>query len=365
MQAIDHRRALHQIPELAFDLPQTLGYIEGVLKELPCRLFSPAKSSLCAFFDFGKDHAIAFRADMDALPIPEETELPFSSCHPGKAHACGHDGHMAIGLALAQWLGTQTGLPQNVLLVFQPAEETIGGAKGICQSGVFAAYNVKAIFGLHLWPDLPVGTVATCPGGMMCQSSEVTLTVTGKSAHVARAEEGLDGLEAANLWFMGAMEAERTLPTDRPRLLKFGRMEGGTVRNALASTARVEGTLRAFEDETFGMLRDRLYALAREVEEQTGCRLELHMTESYPAVWNHEELAELVLTHLPVERLESPVRIAEDFSWYQRYVPGVFFFLGCGPCPALHSRNFNFDEKALDTGISLFRAIAEDYYKWK
>ena len=365
MDVVKHRRALHQIPELAFDLPETLAYIEGVLKELPCQVFSPAKSSLCAFFNFGKEDAIAFRADMDALPIVENTGLPFSSQHPGKCHACGHDGHMAIGLGLAQWLGQQTALAQNVLLIFQPAEETIGGAKGICQSGVLAAYNVKAIFGLHLWPDLPAGKVETCPGGMMCQSAEVTLTVTGKSAHVARAEEGLDGLDAANLWYMRAMEAERTLPTDRPRLLKFGRMEAGTVRNALAATARVEGTLRAFEDETFGMLRDRLYALAREVEEQTGCRLELHMTESYPAVWNHEELAQKVLTHLPVELLAKPVRIAEDFSWYQRYVPGVFFFLGCGPCPALHSRDFNFDEKALDTGISLFKTIVEEYKEWK
>ena len=137
MDLISDRRALHRIPELDRDLPETLGYLRSVLEPLPCLLFSPAKSALCAFFDFGQDHSLAFRADMDALPVAEETGLPFASCHLGRMHACGHDGHMAIVLELARRLARQRSLPHNVLLVFQPAEETTGGARAICETGVF------------------------------------------------------------------------------------------------------------------------------------------------------------------------------------------------------------------------------------
>ena len=197
MDLISDRRALHRIPELDRNLPETLDYLRSALEPLPCKVFSPAESALCAFFDFGRDHSLAFRADMDALPVSEATGLPFASCHPGKMHACGHDGHMAIALELARRLARREVLPHNMLLVFQPAEETTGGAQAICHSGVFDQYRTKAIFGLHLWPDLPAGVLASIPGGMMCRSSEVTLTVTGRSAHVARAGLGRDALEAA------------------------------------------------------------------------------------------------------------------------------------------------------------------------
>lgn len=364
MNLIDHRRALHRIPEISFDLPCTLAYISSVLEALPCTITSPAQSSLCAFFDFGKKDTIAFRADMDALPIAEQTGLSFSSCHAQNMHACGHDGHMAIALSLAQWAAQQKELPQNLLFIFQPAEETVGGAKLICESGVLAQYHVSAVFGLHLWPDLPLGTVATRPGGMMCRSSEVTLKVTGRSSHVAKAEEGLDALEAAAKWYMAAMEAEKALPTAEPRLLKFGHMQAGTVRNALAGTALVEGTLRAFDDETFMMLRDRLDALAKQVAAETGCTLSLTYSDGYPAVNNDPSLYEKIKAHLPISYLEEPVRITEDFSWYQKFVPGVFFFLGCSPAPALHSKNFNFDEKALQVGLNLLQTIAEGFATW-
>lgn len=361
MDLIAHRRRLHQIPELDFRLPETLNYIHSVLDPLPCQVFSPAPGSLCAFFDFGKDTALAFRADMDALPVTEKTGLPFSSCHPGQMHACGHDGHMAIALALAQWAAEQDTLPHNLLLVFQPAEETTGGAKMICDSGVFEAHRTKAIFGLHLWPDLPLGRIATRPGGMMCRSSEVTLAVTGRSAHVARAEMGLDALEAAARWYLGAMEAERSLPGDVPRLLKFGKMQAGTIRNVIAGSATLEGTLRAYEDEVFDALAQRLRQLCHSLEHETGCRFDLHLSEGYPAVWNPEELYEQVSRIYPLSLLEEPVRIAEDFSYYQRRLPGLFLFLGCGPAPALHREDFQFDEGALETGFRLFRRIAEAY----
>lgn len=361
MDIISDRRALHQIPELERDLPETRAYLQRALSGLGCRVFSPDGSALCALFDFGRPASIAFRADMDALPVTECTGLPFASRHPGRMHACGHDGHMAIALELARRLDRGPRLGRNVLLVFQPAEETTGGAKDICESGVFETCHTEAIFGLHLWPDLPLGTVASMPGGMMCRSSEVTLTVTGKSAHVARAEEGRDALEAAARWYLAALEAERALPPEEHRLLKFGKLTAGTVRNALAGSARLEGTLRAFRDPIFEDLRRRLDRLAGEVEAQTGCRLELRYSEGYPAVWNPPELLARAESLYPIARLEAPALITEDFSWYQRYLPGLFLFLGCGPAPALHAADFQFDESVLSVGADLFARIAEGF----
>ncbi len=361
MDLISDRRALHRIPELDRKLPETLGYLRSALESLPCAVFSPAESALCAFFDFGRDHSLAFRADMDALPVSEATGLPFASCHPGRMHACGHDGHMAIVLELARRLARLEALPHNVLLVFQPAEETTGGARAICDSGVFDQYHTRAIFGLHLWPDLPAGVLASIPGGMMCRSAEVTLTVAGQSVHVARADQGRDALEAAARWYLEALALERQLPPEEPRLLKFGKLQAGTVRNALAGSARLEGTLRAFRDPVFDRLRGGLEALAREIAADSGCRLDLAFSDGYPAVWNPPELLAQVEGICPLARLDRPVLITEDFSWYQRYLPGLFFFLGCGPAPALHSPDFQFDEGVLSQGAELFTRIAEEF----
>lgn len=361
MNLIHDRRALHRIPELDRDLPETLAYLRDALAALPCRIFSPAAGALCAYFDFGQRETLAFRADMDALPVTETTGLSYASGHPGKMHACGHDGHMAMALELARRAADAGTLPHNVLLVFQPAEETTGGAKAICDSGVLEQYHVKAIFGLHLWPDFPVGTLASISGGMMCRSCEVTLTVTGKAAHVARANQGRDALEAAARWYLGALDLERRLPREEPRLLKFGTLTAGTVRNALAGSARLEGTLRAFRDDVFEELRSGLETLKREVSAATGCELSLHYSDGYPAVWNPQALLERVEALYPLARLETPALIAEDFSWYQRYVPGLFVFVGCGPAPALHAPDFQFDENALQHGAELLWRIAKGF----
>ena len=137
MDIITDRRALHRIPELDRDLPETMAYLENALSGLGCRIFAPVAGVLCAWFDFGADRAIAFRSDADALPIQERSEKDYLSQHPGRMHACGHDGHMAILLELARQLSRKETLPHNVLLVFQGAEETTGGARDLCQSGIF------------------------------------------------------------------------------------------------------------------------------------------------------------------------------------------------------------------------------------
>lgn len=361
MQIYEDRRALHRIPELEWELPETMAYLKGSLSGLRCRVWEPLPGALAAWFDFGRDTAIAFRADADALPITECTGAAYASTHPGKMHACGHDGHMAILLELARRLNGKKSLPHNVLLVFQPGEETPGGAKPICDTGIFEEFGVKAIFGLHLWPGLEAGTVFSRKQELMARSSEVTVDVYGKSAHIAKAAQGLDALAAGTEFYRRAVEMEQALPKNVFRLLKFGKFESGTVRNALSAHTHMEGSLRAFQDEVFDSLRDGLFAIGKAVEAETLCTVNIHLSDGYPAILNPDELYDRVQKAAPFSTLEEPSMTSEDFSWYQRYVPGMFFFLGLGDTPALHASTFDFDEAILLKGAGFFEKLAENF----
>ena len=361
MQIFADRHALHRIPELELHLPKTRAYLEEALSGLNCRVFSPIGSAVCAFFDFGREEAIAFRADMDALPIQEKTGAAYASTHPGCMHACGHDGHMAVLLELARRLSEKKDLPHNVLLIFQPGEESPGGAKAICDTGLLETYHVKATFGLHLWPGLPAGKVFSRCHELMARSSEVNVDIYGRSAHIAKASQGNDALMAGAEFYTRAMEMERSLPAETYRLLKFGKFHSGTVRNALSAHTHMEGSLRAFRDDVFEGLADSLRWIAAETEAAYGCRVELHIATGYPAIWNPDGLFEKVLACNAFEILEEPSMTSEDFSCYQRVAPGMFFFLGLGDTPALHADTFDFDESILLKGAEFFEILAETF----
>ena len=361
MQIIDDRRARHRIPELEWDLPKTTAYLKNALSGLNCTVFAPVEGALCAFFDFGADDAIAFRADCDALPICERNATAYASTHEGQMHACGHDGHMAILLELARRLSQKTALPHNVLLVFQPGEESPGGAKRICDSGVFREYNVKAIFGAHLWPGLTPGKVFCRENELMSRASEVTVDFFGKSSHIAKASQGIDAMAAAVAFYSRVTTMEQLLPRNIYRLLKFGKFQSGTARNAISDRTHLEGSLRAFQDEVFDRLRDGIFAAGAEIEAETGCRVRIHMSEGYPAVMNPGELYRKVQALVDFEELDEPSMTAEDFAWYQKNVPGLFFFIGLGDTPALHADNFDFDETILVKGADFFEKLAENF----
>lgn len=361
-----HRRALHRIPELDDELPETLAYVRSVLEGLSCRVFSPCASTVCACFDLGRAETAVVRADMDALPIEEATGVPFASGHAGRMHACGHDGHMAMALAAAVWVDRALAqgaaaaavFPRNVLFVFQPAEETTGGAKRICESGVFSELAATRIFGMHLWPDLPAGHLASRPGALLARSSETTLQFHGVSSHIAKHREGRDALGAAARFVVGSKWLSRKLSQDEPMLVRFGRLEGGSVRNAVAGEARVEGSLRVFSDEMFDRARAELRTLAETAAGEEGCTFELVFSEGYPPVVNDEALFAEVACALPgLERVPEPLLIAEDFSFYQRALPGVFFLLGTGTGIPLHADAFDFDERVLLTGLAAYQRL--------
>lgn len=363
-----YRRDLHRIPELDDDLPRTIAYVRSVFSGLSCDVLEPCKGAVCAFFDLGRAETVAIRADMDALPIDEASGVAFSSEHPGRMHACGHDGHMAMALAAAMWVdrvvrgadGTTRAeqFPRNVLFVFQPAEETTGGAKRVCESGVFERYHVTRIFGMHLWPDLPAGSLASRPGPLLARSSETTVTFHGVSSHIAKWRDGRDALGAAARFVVGSKWLSRKLEQDEPFLLRFGHMTAGTVRNAVAGQARVEGSLRVFSDDMFARAQDEVRALAQTAADEEGCTFDLHFSEGYPPVVNDGTLFGEAAQALPeLERVPEPLLIAEDFAFYQRYLPGVFFLLGTGTGIPLHADTFNFDERVLLRGVRAYQRL--------
>lgn len=360
--SVIHRRALHRIPELDHDLPETATYVKNALSGFPCHVFSPIRSSVCAFFDAGKHDTAAFRADMDALPITEDTGLPFASEHPGIMHACGHDGHMALELALAEYAANHLhDLHRNVLFLFQPSEETTGGAKQLCESGIFEKYRVRRVFGLHIWPGLPEGTVWSKPGPLMARSSEVTVDIEGKSVHISKYREGRDALTAGTEFLCRAYDMMDRIPDKIPSLLRFGRMESGTVRNAISGDTKLEGSLRTYSERTFALCRRQLQEIGKTISTETGCKISTQLSDGYPSVWNHEALYAEICKKLGASApgtLSEPALAAEDFSFYQQCAPGVFFFLGAGNVPPLHSPNFTFnDEAVLSNGLEFLKKL--------
>jgi amidohydrolase len=354
-----YRRDLHRIPETDFDLPETLTYVRSVLEGLPCQIVEPCRSTLCAFFDRGSAHATAIRADMDALPVTERSGVPFASTHPGAMHACGHDGHMTMVLGLAQHIAVHLDeLPRSVLLVFQPAEETTGGAKFVCESGVFERYHVDRIFGFHLWPDLPKGQIASKPGALLAASNEATFTFHGKASHIAKASEGRDSLEAGVHFYTRAYEYMDARAQEEPCLLKFGHMVSGEVRNQISANTQVEGSLRTFSVEMGKRCRGDLSRMAEQTAAEFGCTADVLFSEGYPPVVNDGALFDLAAPAVPgLRRLTEPLLIAEDFAWYQRHLPGVFFLLGTGTGIPLHADTFDFDEAILTRGVDTYARL--------
>ena len=377
-----HRRALHRIPEVDFDLPQTISYVRGVLERVAAespagragrvRVLAPSRSCVCAFFDAGSERSWAVRADMDALPVTEGSGVPFASEHSGKMHACGHDGHMAMVLVLATWLGEHLDeVGRSALLVFQPAEETTGGARLVCESGVFEECRVDRIVGFHLWPDLPAGHVASRPGPLLAAANETTATFEGRASHIAKASQGADALLACTQFVGEAYACADRLARrgplgegPEPILLKFGHLVAGEVRNQIAAHAVVEGSLRTFSPEMRGHAMGELISLAEGVGRAHGCAGSVRFSEGYPPVVNDAALYETCARALDgrgsvpaLRKLPEPLLIAEDFAWYQQYLPGVFLLLGTGTGIPLHASSFGFDESVLCVGLAAYLAL--------
>lgn len=348
------RRELHKIPELDRSLPKTLSFILSCLNTLPCRIWSPTLSSLAAYFDFHQDHTLAFRSDMDALPTRETNDISYVSQHLGKMHACGHDGHMAMLLEFAQYAASLKTCRHNILLLFQPAEETSGGAEDICKTNLLKKLHTAAVFGIHLWPGLPCGTIASKSGALMAGSHEIHLSVKGRSAHIASCGNGKDALHAATELLQTIYEY---FPGNEHYLLKFGFMQSGTAPNAISAYSLIKGSLRYYDEPVRKNIVHGIVMLSKKIEKKYDCRIQMTLSDGYPPLINHEGLFEKVSSLYPLQELKEGNFLTDDFSFYAREIPGLYVYLGTGMDEPLHSDHFNFDEKTLQEGVAYYRAL--------
>ncbi|SMP41242.1 M20 metallopeptidase family protein [Anoxynatronum buryatiense] len=365
---IQTRCELHEIPELAFQELETADYVVRRLTELGIECRTGIVGTGVAGWIPGSHgrKTYCFRADMDALEVVELNEVPFKSKKQGKMHACGHDGHMTILLGLAEVLVKgDFRLGDNVLLLFQPGEEGTGGAEKIVKSGLLDEYQVNEIYGLHLFPGIEQGKLGVRPGPMMAQNSEIDLTIWGENAHGGTPHMGNDALVVASQLLLAIQTIiSRSLNPLDPAVITFGRMSGGEVRNMIARQVQLEGTIRTFREDTYETLKSRLLAVVRGMELTYQCQVDVDLREMYPAVNNPLEMVESFMQAQGKEHVElvEPVMLAEDFAFYQKKYPGLFFFLGTrneekGLIHSLHHGRFNFDEQVLATGVQAYLNI--------
>lgn len=352
-----HRRALHRIPEIGYELPETQQYLLNALSSFPVKVEAVSPSGIFAFLDFGQRETVAFRADMDALPMEEKSGAAFSSLHPGKMHACGHDGHMAVLLAVLSALSERKTAAHNALFVFQPAEEAGNGARRMIETGAFSRYNVKKIYACHVEPLLKKGSIASRPGPFMARSCEVHVYGCGKSAHIAHAEEGVDALEMCARFYLRAIDQIERDYKNEMHLFRFGKFHSGTANNILSNHTQIDGSLRAFDDNVFFSMQNDIQTLAEEIAKAFGGRIDVEIDEGYPPVINdaacYHALKRAARDFEFIE-MKKPHMTAEDFACYQRVVPGLMFNVGLGVETELHTSNFNFDEKALLPAVYTF-----------
>lgn len=379
---ISTRRDLHRHPELGFEERRTAGIVAGRLRAAGWEVREGvAVTGVVGAMrgGAGEGPTLLLRADMDALPIQEEAAHDFASTIPGRMHACGHDAHVAIGLAVAdrlakrrnEWRGT-------VRYVFQPAEEGGGGAQRMIQEGVLE--GVDAALGLHVWMELEAGTVGVVEGPMMAGSREFRIEVRGRGGHGAIPHETVDAIMVASQIVVAAQTivSRNTSPLDTA-VLSVGTFRGGESPNIIAEVVVLEGTLRAYRAELIREMGDRLRHLAQGVAAAFGATAEVTFGERpYPPTTNDPGMVSLVVSaatrFVPPQRvrLDAGVRTmaAEDFSEYGIRVPSCYFFLGirdeaAGVVHPHHSPRFTVSESALPLGVDILEQAALEFLSGK
>lgn len=358
---------LHQIPETSYTEFKTQSYLRHTLENMGYHPVDIASTGLYVYIDNQQPQTIALRTDIDALPVFEQTGLPFASTHPGFMHACGHDGHMAMMLGVADYLkDKQSTLKKNVLLLFQPAEESTGGAKRIVDTNIFSLYNVQAIFGIHLYPEIKEGVLTSKPNECMAMVNEIDIIVHGKSAHGAMPQDGIDAniIVSKLLLDFEKIQSRMVSPLDST-ILTFGVIKGGSVRNQISDFATLQGTIRSFNEQIHQHMISQIKTFAKGYEELYYCKIEVIIKDGYPPVINDPLLYQTFLhaiDGIPYQELPKPLMIAEDFSFYQKVVPGVFFFLGTKNIErhytySLHHPQFNFSHSVLEVGLKAYQKI--------
>lgn len=359
------RRALHRIPEHGYDLPQTRAYLREKLSELNPDALEPCDEGIRVVFRAANpvQNAVALRADMDALRICERTNHDFPSEHPGMMHACGHDGHMAAMLMVARIVaGRKAELRRDVVLLFQPAEESLGGAKRMIDAGALENPKVSEVYGMHIMPSMPMGTIGCRAGAMMAAVDTIEAEILGRAAHGATPQMGNDAIMAMAHWILNAQAAlERRIGPLEPAVFTVGGVESGKVYNIISERAEIKGNLRSYSPEVSARALQVISNALASADLLYGTKSALKVIQSYPPVINDPSCVDRVRVCAGEAYREiEPVAISEDFSEFERCVPGAYFFCGSGDedhRELLHSDAFDFDERALLKGVALFEGL--------
>ncbi len=379
-QLVALRRQLHQHPELGFKEQLTAKMIASKLTEWGItHQTGIAQTGIVATIHGRKTSVklktLAIRADMDALPIQELNDVAYKSRHDGVMHACGHDGHTSIALMTAYYLSQhQNDFAGTVKIIFQPAEEGPGGAKPMIEAGVLKNPNVDAIIGLHLWNNLPLGTIGVRSGALMAAVERFSLTIQGKGGHGAMPHQTVDAvvLGAQIVNALQTIVSRNVNPIDSA-VVTVGQFNAGTAKNVIADTAILAGTVRYFNPELAGFFRKRIDAIISGICVSHGATYELDYVKFYPPVVNDEKMTELVRS-VASDLVETPMGIVpecqtmggEDMAFFLQQIPGCYFFVGSAnreldlAYPHHHPR-FDFDETVLMTGVEIFVGCVEKY----
>ena len=375
-EMIERRRDFHRHPELAFEEARTAEIVARALRELGLEVQTGVgRTGVVALLEGAHEGpTVLVRADMDALPIHEENETDYVSTAAGKMHACGHDGHTSIGLAVAKMLSRQQAdMHGRVKFVFQPAEEIGEGARAMVDDGVLESPRPDVSIGLHLWNTLPVGTVAVTPGPAMAAADIWECTISGKGGHGASPHETRDPIVAA-AQLISALQtiASRNVDPLDMAVVTVGSIHGGDAFNVIPPTVRLTGTIRTYTEETKALVHRRVREICEGVSASLGCRAEVEIRPMTLAVSNDPALAERigriaadVVGEENVKRDERSMG-SEDMSYLMQDVPGCYFFVGSANAERgldypHHNPRFDVDEGALVTGAEILARAAASF----
>ena len=371
---ISMRRKLHRIPEDGFKEFKTQQAIMDALDELGIPYATERTWVIALIEGAHPSETVGIRADMDALPLVEPEGCEFRSEHEGMMHACGHDAHVAMALGAAKVLsGLKEHIHGRVKFLFQPAEESVGGAEPMVQAGAMENPHVDRVYGLHVMPHLPVGKVETRVGTLNASTDTVALTIHGKAGHGAYPEQGTDAILCAAqvITALQSIVARNVSPL-QSAVLTIGKIEGGTAQNIICDEVRMRGTLRTANAALRAYMKERIASIASSVAQGFGCTADVNIIPGYAALVNNEDeairvkrvAAQFFGAENVVEKA-APSMGGEDFSFFSDCAPGAFFHVGCVkpewmPAPPLHSRDFRIDEDCLTIGTLMHVALALD-----
>ncbi len=368
------RRDLHAHPELGLSETRTSAAVQEHLKSFGVDeiITGMATTGVVGVIRGNTDsgRAIGLRADMDALPIHEETGLPYASQNPGVMHACGHDGHTTMLLGAAKYLAETRNFDGTVYVIFQPAEENFGGGQIMVKEGLFERCPMEKVFGIHNWPTAPAGTFLWRVGPMMAAVAQIEITITGKGSHGAHPEHGIDPIVIAGQ-IVTALQTvvSRGIDATESGIVTIGHINGGFTHNVIPETVHMKGTARWFSPKVGDRLEAGVRRLATGIAESFGAKAEVRYDRVYPATVNDEEATELacnaaraVVGEARVEPLARPTMGGEDFSFMLNAKQGAYLFLGGAKGKddfMVHHPRYDFNDDILPIGASYWASLAE------